>query len=412
MDPPAIEAQKPRLLVLASTFPRWANDTEPSFVFDLARRLTDEFAVTVLAPHAPGSRRTERLEGMGVRRFRYVLPERMERLAYGGILSNLKRNALLWLEVPPFLLCELVAAYRLARAWRPAVIHAHWILPQGLVAVIVGGALGIPVLLTEHGGAVHGLGGVPLGRVQRWVLRQASALTGVSEDVSRSMRALLATNRPVPAVAMGVDTTRFAPAARDRGLKKRLDLKGPLLLFVGRVVEKKGLRYLIEALPAVLARRPDATLLVVGEGPLRGEAESLARELGVADQVRFLGALPQAELPALYASADVAVVPSVVAESGDREGLPVVLCEALASGCPVVASPVGGITDVVSDGATGLLAPEKDSPALAAAIVSLLEDRRRARRLGAAGRRRVVRLLDKDSIAREYGRILRSLAAG
>ncbi len=411
LSPGTNDAAKPRLLVLTSTFPRWPNDTEPEFILDLAKRLTNDFEVRVLAPHASGSLATERLEGVEVRRFRYMWPSRLQRLAYGGILPNLGRNRLLWLQVPPFLAAELRAAYRTARDWRPAVIHAHWILPQGLVAVIVGRSLGIPVLLTEHGGAIHGLGGPAAAALQRWVLRRASGLTGVSQDVVGAMRSLLTQETSVAALAMGVDTARFTPRARDRDLRQRLGAGGPLVLFVGRLAEKKGLRYLIEAMPAILERSPNATLVVAGDGPLRPGLEALADDSGVAGRVRFVGALPQSDLPRLYASADVTVLPSIVAAGGDREGLPVVLCEAMASGCPVVATPVGGIVELVSHGETGLLVPERDAAALAEAVLSVLEGRERARELAAAGRR-VVRLLDKDRVSREYGRILRSLAAG
>src|SRR5207247_5934205 len=143
------------------------------------------------------------------------------------------------------------------------------------------------------------------------------------------------------------------------------DGRGPVL-FVGRLVERKGVAHLIEAIARLGSRGP--RLEIVGEGPERPGLEALAARLGVVDRVVFRGKIPPDELQASYARAAVCVLPSVLDARGDTEGLGVVLLEAMNHGTPVIASRVGGIPDIVEDGVSGLLVPPGDADALAAAV--------------------------------------------
>lgn len=362
-----------RVLVLTSTFPRWPGDSQPPFVYNLSSRLAKRFDVTVLAPHGPNCKSREVWDGMQVRRFRYFWPERLEQLAYGGILPNLRRNRLLWFLVPFFMVSELITAFSVARTERVDVLHAHWLIPQGLVAVLVGRLTRRPVLATCHAADLYGLRGRLHDRIKRWTLARCSHITTVSNDLMDEVRELRVNPRiPTAVISMGVDTQVFHPSKADPSLAARCGTSGPLLLFVGRLVEKKGVRYLLEAMPQVLRDFPSATLAVVGDGPLRPELEAMSRSLGLEEHVRFLGPVSNAELPGYYAAADLFVGPSILAEDGDTESFGVVFVEAMAAGCPVVGSDVGGIRDVIVDRKTGLLVREKDPDSIAAAIVELL----------------------------------------
>ncbi|MBP7233311.1 MAG: glycosyltransferase, partial [Syntrophaceae bacterium] len=147
--------KRPRVLVLTSTFPRWENDPEPAFVFELSRRLTEKFEVTVLSPRTPGSKRREDIAGLRVIRFPYFF-NRWEKLAMhgGGILNQLKTNPVYYLMIPFFLLGQLWAVVRLLRNQRFDLIHAHWLIPQGFIAALSLLMTGkkIPLLCTSHGG--------------------------------------------------------------------------------------------------------------------------------------------------------------------------------------------------------------------------------------------------------------------
>jgi len=396
---------RPTLLVLTSTFPKRLNDTTPPFVFELCRHLLPHFDVTVLTPAARGAPKVETLSGVAVRRFHYFWPRSLERLTDGAMLENLGRSPWLFLQVPFLVLFEFLATLRLARATRPDVIHAHWFVPQGIVAAVVGRVLRIPVVLTAHGGDVYGLRGRLLDTVRKAVASHCDAVTVVSRDMAAALPRVTSRRGDPPRVMpMGVDAQRFS------GQRARNGESDQGVLFVGRLAKKKGVDQLIRGFPDVLAHHPDARLLVVGDGPCRGELEDLSSRLRLRDHVRFAGAQPPAALPEIYRSSSVFVLPSVVAASGDTDGLPVVLLEAMAAGCPLVGTSVGGIPDVTVHGRTGLLVEPGAPAALAAAVNQVLDSPAEANRMGALAQRWVRRKLDWQQVARGYVGVLAQAA--
>jgi glycosyltransferase involved in cell wall biosynthesis len=402
----ASRAARPSLLVLTSTFPKSVNDSTPPFVFQLCSRLLPDFDVTVLTPAVRNAPATDTLQGVRVRRFHYFWPRSLERLADGAILESLSRSPWLYFQVPLLLLFELIAAFRLAKTARPDVIHAHWFVPQGIVAVLVGRVLKIPVVITAHGADVYGLRGQLLGALRKALASRCEAVTVVSRDMATKLPAVTSRRGEPPRVMpMGVDTRRFSAEPR------RGDDSNQTVLFVGRLAKKKGVEYLIRAFPDVLARHPDARLVVVGEGPCHAELETLSGQLGLADRVRFAGAQPPAELPRFYGGSRVFVGPSLVTRGGDTESFGLVFVEAMASDCPVVGTSVGGIPDVVIHGRTGLLVEPESPAALATAINRLLASPAEAGKMGALARRWVRRKFDWRQVAQGYANLL-TRAAG
>ncbi len=400
-----------RLLVLTTTFPRWRGDSSPAFVADLCATLSDEMDVTVLAPGSAGAATRERVGAVDVHRFPYSWPASSQRLADGAILPNIRRNRLLAAQVPALILAELWAAWRLVAAGRFDAIHAHWAVPQGAVAAMLKHRAGVPVLTTAHGGDIYALRrGAPLG-AKRWALRASDAITAVSSQLKREVVALGVDERRVSVVPMGVDTARFAPEAASDALRRELSPDGPLLLFVGRLVEKKGARYAIDAMPAILRAEPGACLIIVGDGPERPALERQTRELGLQRAITFAGPSAHDDLPRLYASADVFIGPSVVERNGDTESFGVVFAEAQSSGCPVIASDVGGVTDVVSDGETGIVVRQRDAAAVASATVDLLRDPSRRATMAARAREAMRERFDQRRIGARYASLLREIAA-
>jgi len=173
------------------------------------------------------------------------------------------------------------------------------------------------------------------------------------------------------------------------------------VLFVGRLVERKGVSHLVDAVNLLLPGA-DVRLVIVGDGPERARIEARVRERGLDGRVAVRGQVSDAELQAAYAGADAFVLPAVVDRRGDTEGLGVVLLEAMNHRVPVIASAIGGITDIVEDGVSGLLVPPGDAPALAAALGSLARAPDLAAGLGEAGYRRLRERFDWDAITRRW----------
>ena len=390
---------RPRVLVLTSTFPRWENDTEPAFIFELSRRLTVSFDVTVLSPRTPGSKRKENMAGLRVIRFPYFFSQ-WEKLAMhgGGILNQLKTNPAYYLMVPFFLLGQLLAIIRLVRNEHFDLIHAHWLIPQGFIAALSLLITGkrVPLLCTSHGGDLFALKGKGLQRLKRWVMDKSAALTVVSKAMKKTVVDMGIVSDKVEVIPMGVDLKGlFTP-------DPRVPRKTDELLFVGRLVEKKGVQFLLEAMPAVLKKHSTVRLILAGSGPMEQELRQQAQRLHLSEKIDFLGMVSQTRLPELYRTATLAIFPFIVAKSGDQEGFGLVQVEAMGCECPFIAGDLPAIHDIITHEENGLIFPSGNAQALADAIIKLLDDPELRGRLAVAGRKTVVQKFDWEVIAGKY----------
>ncbi len=257
------------------------------------------------------------------------------------------------------------------RSFDPVLIHAHF-APDGVVALPIKRALGLPLAVSLHGYDVTmtdtTLGGSPSGRMfllRRQQLRREAA---VFLCVSRFVReCALASGYPEDKLRVhytGTDCDRFGPSSEPRDTR--------LILFVGRLVTKKGCSFLLDAVARLKAQGHSMRIVVIGDGPLRSGLEQQARSLDL--DCEFLGAQPPEVVRSWMGRARLFCAPSVRSVDGDSEGFGMVFTEAQAMGTPVASFRHGGIPEAVEDGVTGLLAPEGDVEALAHAIQQLLYD--------------------------------------
>jgi len=182
-------AGRKKILVTASTFPRWKDDTEPPFVYELCKRLVKhDIDVDVLAPHAEGARSKEIMDGINIYRYPYFL-SKYERLSYnGGILANLKRNKLNYMLVPLFLIAQTFATWKILSHKKYDLIHAHWLIPQGLISVIITKYLQKErpkILCTSHGGDLFAFQSPLFNKIKKWILNNSDGVTVVSEHMRK-----------------------------------------------------------------------------------------------------------------------------------------------------------------------------------------------------------------------------------
>lgn len=393
----------PSVLVLTSTFPRWRRDTTPAFVEELSRGLAGNWHLTVLAPHAPGARKQERSGKIAIRRFAYFKPESIQRLCYkGGILPNLKASLLAKIQLPFLILAEFLVSLSLARKENVSLIHAHWLLPQGIVGSWLKRLLGVPLLVTIHGSDLFPLNNMLYRTAQSTVVKTADHITVNSEATKKELlsRFPWAAGK-VSVVPMGIDTDLFRPSRERRNPNT--------LLFVGRLSEQKGLQYLLQAMPSIISAFPRARLEIVGEGPYREALVRLVESLELSGHVEFLGSLPHAALPSKYRKAAVVVQPSLSGKSG-TEAFGLTIVESMACGCPVISTRVGGIPSLISHGKTGILVNEKNPRALGRAVNDLLGHGRKAQKLGKSAASSVKRRYDWRVIHQEFLKIYEAVA--
>src|SRR3989344_1451288 len=261
--------KKEKLLVIATTFPRWEKDSEATFVKDLCKEQSKEFEVHVLVPHYIGLKLEEKINDLYIHRFIYFYPYKYQKLAYGGILPNIKKKPILLLQTPFFFISELINTMRIIKKENIKKIHAHWFFPNGFVSAICSKFLKVRSIITIHAGCVAGLNKIPILK------------------------------RPI---------TNFINKNKNK-LKREYKIKGKnVILFLGRLAEKKGVKYLIQALN--LIKNLDYILLIGGDGPLRKELEEIVNNFNLNKRVKFLGYITGKEKIDYILLSDIMIIPS------------------------------------------------------------------------------------------------------
>lgn len=356
--------------------------------------------VLVVAPHAAGLALEESVAGVPVRRFRYG-PDEHETLAYAGTMhEQVMRSWGARLRLLRFLSAFRRAVRTRVAEFKPDVLHVHWWFPGGLtIWPWAGLPAALPVVITSHGTDLFLLDRLRFARpLARRVFARAAQVTVISTPLIPRVQALGVPAERVTVVPMPLDAATFTRGDGPRD--------GDLLLFVGRLIERKGAEFAIRAVAELRQeRKRKLRLLVVGDGPQRVALERLAGTLGVRAAVAFAGTLPPAEVAPLYRRATALLFPAVTDWKGEQEGFGMVLVEAMRSGLPIVATRSGGILDVISDGETGLLVPERDPKALADAVDRLLDRPEEARQLAAAAQEDMSRRFAPERIARVFDEV-------
>ncbi len=362
-----------RILVIASTFPSSDDDPVPDFVKQqiiALKRQNPALMFTVLAPHDRRSRTRHftKHAAYDEYRFHYIWPFAMEKLAGRGIMPALKANPFNYLLIPFLFVGEFVALFRLTRRLKPDLLYAHWFTPQAINARWVGAVTKTPFVFTTHASDVDVWHKVPLigAHIVRGNVREARAFTAVSRrSMAKLERFFLpdewrTLSKRGEIIPMGINLPRLTTRQRPTNTKT--------ILFMGRLAEKKGVRYLLEAFEDIVSDYPDTRLVIAGDGPLKSSLEHHVKTIGTSAQVSFAGYVTGAEKKAFLKDAYLYVVPSIVTADGDAEGLPVSLMEGLAHGKVCIATNESGADDILTDGKDGFLVPQKDASALADAL--------------------------------------------
>jgi glycosyltransferase involved in cell wall biosynthesis len=384
-----------RILHIVTAFPRQPGDPIAPWLVELLRRLRVRgHEIEVLASSYRGQGDQD-YDGIRVHRFRYF-PARWERLTHEETAPDRMRRSPVYAVMPFFFLVGgMRRAWQLARRERYDIVHVHWPMPMALLGWAARRARRIPMVTTFYGIELRWVQSrLPFMRwLVHWAARASSQAVAISTYTARELRKFA--DVPIEVIPY---TAELAPPAITFAAPGDADRS---ILFVGRLIERKGVEHLVRAL-GMVRRTVPARLVIVGDGPERARLEQIARDEGVAAHVLFRGQVSDDELRAAYAAADVFALPSVLDARKDTEGLGVVALEAMNYSVPVVASDIGGITDIVQHERTGLLVPPGDEAALAAALTRLLTDGTLARTLGEAGRSRLRDAFSWDSIVTRW----------
>lgn len=374
------------IVMVTSSYPRFPGDSVGTFMEPIARSVAARgHEVHVVAPWHPQLRRPAFERGVRFHFYKYAPVPALNVFGYASAMrADVTLRGAAYVAAPLALAAGWWAARQVARRHRASVMHGHWVVPGGVTAAAA--APWLPLVISLHGSDVYVAERLAPARVAaRAALGRAGVVTACSADLAARAIRLGSNPERTTVVPYGVDAQRFRPDdAGSRAVRAELGVPdhGLLVASAGRLVSKKGFEYLVDAMAAA----PGAVLAIAGDGTLRGALQDRASAAGVSPRVRFLGDRTQDQVAALFAAADIIAAPSIRDDAGNVDGLPNVVMEALASGAPLVTTTAGGIGAVVDDGETAVVVPQRDAPAIAAAIARLAADPGLRARIGQAGR--------------------------
>lgn len=395
-----------KVLVVTSSFPKSYKDATARFIYEHSKIFIDSGMPTmVLCPSFNNSATYEEWEEMKIVRFRYFIPRKLEKLAYGsGILENIRHKPILIFTIPFFMCSYLYKTWLLSK--NNNIICSHWIIPSGIIVAIINKFHKKRHILVIHSAGVQLLRKLPFGKlIAGFIINDSSTIVAVSNYIKDSLIDLLPTRKKdvarskIQVLPMGINTNYYRKT--DGQLSKRIPGKEHNILYLGRLVEIKGVEYLIRAMVGI----ENTTLIIAGNGTLRKRLEGLASSLSV--NARFLGQVSESEKREWLNSATCLVAPSITLSSSRTESMPVAIMEALSNGLPIIATRVGGIPEIIND-TNGILVPEKDSHALGNAIKEIISCKEDNVTLRNNAMRSSVNY-DWKNIAKKYERILAAI---
>lgn len=352
---------KMMVYMVTTSFPRWTGDGEGAFIFELSRALARKgVRVRVISMHTPGAATYERMDSnIEVFRPKYWWPDRLEllRTEGGGLPVTLRKHPWISIQIVPYIISQTAVVSRLIQ--RDDLIHAHWSLSAG-VGLLTKFCRNtpIPLVATVHGSDIFQIKRYRiLAIATAEILRRCDLVISVSKALAEEVVKLGVPQNIVRVIPNGVDIQKFSPLSPDQ--------RENMILYVGSLIERKGVYFLINALPKVFISLPEYKLVIIGDGPQRNLLKNEIKRLGIESNVIFLGFQSHETVKNMMKKSKLLVLPSLEEAQG------VVLLEAMACGTPVVATRVGGIPEIVTPD-VGILVPPADSYALSDAILSAL----------------------------------------
>lgn len=348
-----------KILIATTNFPRWKGDVRAPFIYELAMAMLNKSNnVRVVTVEYPGASAHENLSGLDVHRIQYYKePRNVLQKDFAGLPAAWDRGWGERMQFAPYTLNLSKAIGKLARGYD--IIHANWSL-TGIATLLSMPIHNLPFVITIHGSDVFKTKNIAfVSSIVGLALRKANMVIAVSEELKKAAEGFGVNKNNIVVVSNGVNLEKFPVGAlKDR--RKNI-------LFVGSLIKRKGIIYLLQAMAQIHKSDSEAKLLLVGEGDEEATLHDFVNQNGLDDSVEFLGLQSQENVAKLMREARVFVLPSV------EEGQGVVLIEALASGTPCIGSRVGGIPDVITEDVGELVDPE-DTEGLVIAITKFLDN--------------------------------------
>jgi L-malate glycosyltransferase len=400
------------MVIVSSTYwyPEYKGDIHATYVHDINRhyKIVDKKnKVIVVTPNYGNSVKREEMDGVIVERFDFKVPLELSSGKVAQTKVNVFQKFRRIFTMGFYVLKNFYYTYKFAKEYNADVIHAHWVIPSGFPAMIAAKLLGKPCFITMHGGDVYynkeeGYTFPKLWYIKpvlKFTLHHATKLTAITNDCRIHALNAGAYEKDVTIITNGADIRRFSRKNSSGGetIRKKYGLKGKKIIFTCRqLIPRKGIRYLIMAMPYIIKKHPKVKLLIAGDGMEREYLEKLIDKLKIKDYVSLLGWIKNDELPAYYNVSDIAVMPSL------EEGFGIPAAEAMACELPVVSTDAGGLVEVVENNKTGLIVQKGNEKELAGAIIKFLDQPALGKKMGKDGRKKAETEFSWDKTAEKF----------
>lgn len=363
-----------KICFVPTMFPKYKGDYYGSFVFDDAKMLVKKgLEVHVVTQHNPDIPYHEIMNGIYVHRFRWLEPKEFKALVhFNGLID--------YFRLLTYLISLFFELIRTINKYDIDIIHAHSVVPTGLIGVIVAKILRKPIVITSHGMDITNFENSHFfKKLILFSLNNCNKAIAVSEDLAQKMKSLGTNPNVITILRNAVDTKRFTPL-KNENLRKNYKIKEDdiLLLFVGYLDTFKGIFEIINSFDKIKKDDNLAKLMIIGTGPKKSELQNKVRDLGLEKSVIFTGKVEPENIHKYYQAADIFVLPSHV----DAGGPPLVFIEAMASGLPVIGTDVGGIPEGVENNMNGFIVPPKNVEELAKKLEILIKDENLRKKFG------------------------------
>jgi len=361
-----------KIYSLSTTYPESKDSSKPKFVHIVNRELVKlGVLVTVITPHSKGSNTKQVMDGVKIKRFRY-LPENLE-LNYSSVAEEIRGSKFGKMKIVLLTLGLIMSTITECTKAKPDIIHGHWAFPGGYAASFVSKLFGLKYVVSIHGGEI------PLLKkfrfLQKPVIKSLNRSAQVIVNSSYSQGELEKMGVRKEKIIKINPPPNFVRHCSDEELRKKfrsklVDDDKKIILFCGRLTERKGVEYLIKSIPEINSK--NIHLIIVGGGGQESNLKKLSSSLHLENKITFFGRAKDDEMGLLHDISDVFVCPSIVDSQGETEALGLVIPEAMESRLPVIGTSVGGIPDMIKNDINGILVTQKDPKAIARAIDKIL----------------------------------------
>lgn len=398
-----------KIVVLTHTFPRDNQDPTAAFMKEFCDGLSqNNNEVFVVTPFDPQFNRHG--DSFEVIKYKYIWPDRLHILGYSKTMEadvELRKRA--YFLIPFMVLFGAITLFITVKKHKIEVINAHWLLPNGFIAMIVSVLTGVPYVITVPGTDAYLATKYKLfGWVAKLTAERSSAIFSNSRVNLNKILSLGVNPKMKTIINYPVDISKFKQRKMELGyLREKHGLKNGdlIILAVGRLVYKKGYDYLIRAIKSLA--NYNIKLLIAGEGDLRNTWEKLSKSLRISNKVLFIGNVKRDEIVDYYNLSDIMVAPSIIDKEGNVDGGPVANFESMACGKPQIVTGVLGIADIIKNGVNGYIVPQRNVKSLTIALEGLIKSKTLRQSMGRANRELIRKEISTKSIGRKYTQLFR-----